>query len=136
MGVPQPQLASPKPKSSPAESLAQSFALNTPTMPQQQSLSKTGFHLDLNKAMPDLLNDMLPSYYFLEPTTTASLNPDSFLSTTSDVINTALVPGQNPSTGFEMPLSWDQFDDVMRDFQMDIEQSSGPSSMGNMMGVL
>lgn len=137
LGVPQPDLASAQPTSSPSDPLTQASVLHTSlASPQVRSPPQTGFSLDLNKPMPELLNDTLQSHYYADPMMNLSGGANPYASnTTSDVMNTTITPARDTLPGgfVNIPLDWDQFDDVMRDFQLDIEQNHGPSRMGNMM---
>lgn len=100
------------------------------------------FNLDLDKNMNELMVDFLPAYSIAPnetmpipagiynnaaataattPSTAKSLNAPA-LDAPSAVYNAWPVEAPN---AFEMPLNWDQFDDVMRDFQQDFQQVTG-----------
>lgn len=141
MGLPQPELiTTPEKGSYPDPHTQASSVLPAPATSQQvQSPPQTESNLDLNKQMPETLNDMFPSYYYVEPMMITSMDTNPYVSnTTADMMNTTIAPAprENSSYGLGVALNWDQFDDVMRDFQLDIEQNNGLSVMGHMMDVL
>jgi hypothetical protein len=127
---------------------------NTTTHDQSFGLSNSStaeFSLDLNKAMPDLLEDMLPAHSMtqgwqdlsMNNDPSASFNPYNNITTGSNEFappSAFSLPAQqqqqqqvDATNMFETPVSWDQFDDVMRDFQLELTQGvgEGENVMGN-----
>lgn len=104
------------------------------------------FSLDLKRSMPDLLNDLLPAYSLMPSdasgmysstkndnmgTNTSNMKspPMTGLSPANLAYNTTTnsYPLESPNLS-DMPMQWDQFDDVMRDFQQEFEEVAGQES--------
>ncbi|KAH8700425.1 fungal-specific transcription factor domain-containing protein [Talaromyces proteolyticus] len=108
------------------------FSTPFPNQIELPTSPMAGFSLDLNKGMPDLLNDVLPAYSMVPAIPNVSM-PDVMsydpapTSNFADALFDPTIPTPASQTGgnaFEMPLNWDQFDDVMRDFQHDLAQGN------------
>jgi Fungal specific transcription factor domain len=140
----QSQFSSPGQSSSPAVSAVFSHPSST-KQNESTVASARDFNFDLNKNMNEILVDFLPAFSMVpnNPTSDASGIYSSNNTTTATTGIPAKVPstpafgampfeqaswpGETPNA-FEMPMNWDQFDDVMRDFQQDFEQVTGQNA--------
>ncbi|KAF3399020.1 Bikaverin cluster transcription factor bik5 [Talaromyces pinophilus] len=114
------------------------------------------FNLDLSKNIPDILSDFMPVYTMAisgsGDNNISNISNINNIPTTTSVLNTTTADMNHPTTStftptsaayidpidnvwpqdmpnaFGMPMDWEQFDDVMRDFQQEFEQVAGPDS--------
>lgn len=106
------------------------------------------FNLDLSKNMSNILSDFMPAYNLAITSSgdngIANMSNINNIPTTADMnhpITSTFSPASaayiNPNdnvwpqdmpNAFGMPMDWEQFDDVMRDFQQEFEQVAGPDS--------
>ncbi|KAL1970706.1 hypothetical protein VTN77DRAFT_4350 [Rasamsonia byssochlamydoides] len=117
--VSMPQLSPPPPPAA-----AAATAPSQTPAPAKTQGSK-GMDLDLRKGVTELLGEMIHPYFYAVPVSEPSAAVDTGQSVSSaslDAINSAA----EPSDGLEAAPSWDQWDNVLRDFQMDVEKTSGP----------
>lgn len=115
-------------------------------------------NLDLSKNIPEILSDFLPAYNMAissssdnnisnisnasnmnnMPTTTNVMNSTADINNpTTSIFSPTAAAYINPNdngwsqdmpNAFGMPMDWEQFDHVMRDFQQEFEQVAGPDS--------
>lgn len=126
----------------------------TPTNKTNITKPTPELNLDLSKNIPDILSDFMPVYTMAisdssdnndpnasngnnMPITTSGMNITNVKipTTSTSFPNPAayINPNDNAWTqdmpnAFGMPMDWEQFDDVMRDFQQEFEQAAGPDS--------
>ncbi|OKL59524.1 hypothetical protein UA08_05418 [Talaromyces atroroseus] len=139
----QSQFSSPGQSSSPAVSAV--FNHPSSTKQAEPAIAPAGeLNLDLNKNMNEILVDFLPAYSMVSNTTTSDatgIYTSNSTTRTTGASGITAKPSSTPTIGampfeqttwpmetpntFDMPMNWDQFDDVMRDFQQDFEQITG-----------
>jgi hypothetical protein len=91
--------------------------------PEVQSL---GIDLNPKRSVTDILGDILPHNYYAAAVSSSSTAFDAGQFGSSTLSNS---PYDAP--GLEARPSWDQWDIVMREFQLDVEQISGPPHIGD-----
>lgn len=129
-----PQFSSPSQPNSSAAVLSPTPVVDAPA--NTQSTGTKGMDIDLRKGMSDLLSEMIHPYFYAEPVSSFSSAPldagQTVTSTSLDAVNN----GQGPPDGLDMPQDLDQWDSVLRDFQMDVEQTSGPANIADFVAFL
>lgn len=100
---------------------------------QSQGMQASGIDIDLKKGTPNLFNEMFPDGWLAGPNIAsymasgqagASVNGPYAISSNS----IAPISGQADNAS---QLNWAEWDQVMREFQMDVQQAEGPPPMGN-----
>ncbi|RAL09859.1 putative C6 transcription factor [Aspergillus homomorphus CBS 101889] len=100
-------------------------------MPQQGTLPQTsGLEIDLRKGPMDAIIDLFPGVDWLNPQTAAMEQP---VMTTGDVsMNSCVAPTATPSqTQPDSQLNWEEWDRVMHDFQMDLQEANTENPFAN-----
>ncbi|RAO71254.1 uncharacterized protein BHQ10_007266 [Talaromyces amestolkiae] len=151
-----PQFSSPGQTSHGADPNSSISAPITQTSTNKTNTTKPipEFNLDMSKNIPDILGDFMPQYTMAIsgssdnngpnasnmnniPITTSGMNTTDINNPTTSTFSSTPAAYINPNNNvwtedmpnaFGMPMDWEQFDDVMRDFQQEFEQVAGPDS--------
>ncbi|KAI9931814.1 hypothetical protein ASPWEDRAFT_150702 [Aspergillus wentii DTO 134E9] len=120
--------------------------IHMPTVPEPPSTQPnetfdsapdTGFEeIDLNKGSINMLRDIFPDTNFLADPNGS--NPIQQPPTSASIMNPPLaipdvstLPGSSAECLPDTQLNWEEWDQVMRDFQMDVQQTQATHPMGN-----
>jgi hypothetical protein len=139
--------------SDPNSSISATFTQTPSTHKTDTTKPTPELNLDLSKNMHGILSDFMPAYTMAISNTSGDHNISNInnipttittTTTTTDISNATTSAYSRPSTAyvnpndnvwsqdmpnaFGMPMDWEQFDDVMRDFQQEFEQVAGQDS--------
>lgn len=138
--------------SDPNSSISATFTQTPSTHKTDTTKPTPELNLDLSKNMHDILSDFMPAYTMAISNNSGDHNISNInntpttitTTTTTDINNSTTSAYSHPSTAyvnpndnvrsqdmpnaFGMPMDWEQFDDVMRDFQQEFEQIAGQDS--------
>lgn len=138
--------------SDPSPSLSANLTPTTSTNNLDNVKRPPEFNLDLSKSMPDILSDFMPAYTMAITGSTDNISNMADVRNMNDVNNIPTTTSRNTTTSptsstsaayinpndniwsqdmsstFGVPMNWEQFDDVMRDFQQEFDQVAGPDS--------
>ncbi|KAL2007732.1 hypothetical protein VTN00DRAFT_7714 [Thermoascus crustaceus] len=100
---------------------------------QSQGMQASGIDIDLKKGTPNIFNEMFPDGWLAGPNMASSIAPGQAGAGVNGpyaISNNSMaqIPGQADNTS---QLNWAEWDQVMREFQMDVQQAEGPPPMGN-----
>lgn len=107
----------------------------SPTGQEKESLrglpENGGIDIDLRGGPVNVINELFPDTDWLNPATAASIQQQECSGASMD---TLVRPTEPSETQQEMPnanLNWEEWDQVMTDFQMDLQASNTQNPFGN-----
>lgn len=101
---------------------------------QPQGTQASGLDLDIRKGTIDIFNEIFPDGWLAGPsvpTSSAPTQPEASANGSYAVSSnpSASIPGHADATASQ--INWAEWDQVMREFQMDVQQGDGSPPMGN-----